>query len=228
MLLQLYDQPIDVFGFDLDGTLIMSEELNYKALEATCEHFGIPFNTRNDREFSGMPNAEMFQRIIRNFGYGSASALAQLIGYKREYYIKSLPEAKPVPNAVAFVRAVRRIGLPCAIATAAGSRSLTASLDVLGFSHDEFAVLLPADKLPPNSCKPNPYHWRKVAEGCGVSCDRLLVIEDSPRGLKSAVGAGCLTIGITTTHSENELWQAEVNYVVESFSELAELLNLDL
>lgn len=228
MYLDLWEWRISGVGLDVDGTLIFSEKANRDGVDAACRRYGIPFETTNERELMGASNEDIFTAITQRFGTGSALALAEIIDFKRNYFIEHLRECEPVPGAVEFARAVRRVGLPIAIATAAGSRSLNASLSALGLRANEFDVLLPADILPPRRSKPHEYHWRETARRCGVETSEFLVVEDSPRGITSAVRAGCITIGITTTHHAGELWKAGVFYVVDSFAELAGLLRIEI
>ena len=226
--MQIYGQRIAGVGFDLDGTLIRTEELNLRAATRTCERFDIPYVPRSPRELFGMTNTALFRLITERFGMGRAESIGVLCAYKREYYISHLAEAEPVPDAVAFVRAVWKLGVPTAVATAASNESLDAALRALGLEREKFSVLLPADALPHRSAKPDPYHWQEAARLCGVPPREFLVVEDSPRGIMSSAGAGCFTCGITTTHSAAELWTAAAEIVVPSFRELADVLGVDL
>ena len=225
--MRLYGQKIDGVFLDLDGTLIFSEDVNVHAIEATCKHFAIPHAPGNIREFIGMTNSGIFREILARARV-THLRVEELSAYKREYYISHVHLARPVPDAVAFIRAVKRQGLPIAIATAASNKSLDAALRCLGLAHEEFCVLLPADALPPNCAKPNAYHWAEAMRLCGVAPEHALIVEDSPKGVKSGHEAHGIVCGIATTHHADVLYSVGANYVVESFAELAGLLELEL
>jgi len=226
--MQIHGRNIAGVGFDLDGTLIHSEEINIRAVVATCRQFQIPYELKDKRELLGRTNTQIFIEITNRLGLGTAIDVRELSRHKREYFVGHLSEAQEVAGAVKFVRAVRRLGLATAIATAASNISLDAALGALLLSREEFSVLMPADSLPRDRAKPHPHHWAETARLAGVGALEFLVIEDTPRSAMSAVEAGCFTCGILTTHSREELLEAGTDFVVESFAELARLAGLDL
>jgi len=58
--------------------------------------------------------------------------------------------------------------------------------------------------------KPDPEAYARVVALLGVAAGRVVVIEDSPSGVRAAKGAGAAVIGLATTHEPDELWQADV------------------
>lgn len=78
--------------------------------------------------------------------------------------------------------------------------------------------------------KPDPEAYEQMLERAGlVGCpERVLAIEDSAQGIMAAKRAGIPTVGITTTHTPEELLPAErelyPDAVVPGFAELGKLL----
>jgi beta-phosphoglucomutase-like phosphatase (HAD superfamily) len=225
---------IRALGLDLDGTLLLTEELNLEAVRVTCAEFGLEVP----------PNlADLVVGRTNNAIFGTMLALqkgAPLPGWermvetlsmrKRAYFAQHVGEVGVVPGATEIIRATRGLLLR-AIVTAASNRSLNAGLGRLGFGREEFNILLPADYLRSELYpKPHPDHWREAARllGYGHRPSLVLAVEDSPKGIFSARGAGLLVCGITTTHSAEALLRAGADFTVDSFAELAGMLGLIL
>lgn len=63
--------------------------------------------------------------------------------------------------------------------------------------------------------KPNPSCYALAKEKLNLSLDaNILVIEDSPAGIESGKAAGCEVLGLTTTHSIEEISASEADWVV--------------
>jgi len=58
--------------------------------------------------------------------------------------------------------------------------------------------------------KPNPEIYLKVAEALGTPSTQCIVVEDSLSGLAAGKASGAKVLGITTTHSREELTGADL------------------
>lgn len=67
--------------------------------------------------------------------------------------------------------------------------------------------------------KPNPQAYSIAAQRFGLSSNECAAIEDSVRGLEAARLAGFITIGITTTHTAEQL-NEHSDHIVKSFREI--------
>lgn len=63
--------------------------------------------------------------------------------------------------------------------------------------------------------KPSPEPYLAAAKKLGIPPTRCTVVEDAPIGVKAGKAAGMKVIGITSTHSRNELIDAGVDFLVE-------------
>lgn len=87
------------------------------------------------------------------------------------------------------------------------------------------------DSLPAPASKPDPAVYRHACEQLGIPPTAGLAVEDSVAGVRSAVAAGCPTVGNVTFvpaaerfQRAAELRRAGVLAIVPSWSRLAELL----
>ncbi len=68
--------------------------------------------------------------------------------------------------------------------------------------------------------KPDPEIFELVLKKLNLTNKDCLVIEDSLSGIKSALNAGIKVIGITTSHSEEELKRNGCFYTISDFTDL--------
>ena len=66
--------------------------------------------------------------------------------------------------------------------------------------------------------KPNPQIYLKSALALGLDPSNCVVLEDSLSGVKAGKRAGCKVVGLTTTHSREEL--NETDFVIDDFNNL--------
>lgn len=64
--------------------------------------------------------------------------------------------------------------------------------------------------------KPSPEPYLLAASKLGVEMDECVVFEDSPIGVKAGKAAGMQVIGITSTHSANELLKVGADYLAKN------------
>lgn len=67
--------------------------------------------------------------------------------------------------------------------------------------------------------KPDPACYSLARRRLGLSDDaELLVLEDSPAGVRAGKAAGCRVVGLTTTHSAQQVKEAGADWIVEDLS----------
>jgi glycerol 3-phosphatase-1 len=63
--------------------------------------------------------------------------------------------------------------------------------------------------------KPDPQGYLMGAKALGLDPKSLLVLEDSPAGIKAGKDAGCRVLGVATTHTAQQVKDAGADWVVE-------------
>ena len=69
--------------------------------------------------------------------------------------------------------------------------------------------------------KPSPEPYLTAAKNLGITPQGCIVVEDSPIGVKAGKAAGMKVIGVTSTHSGNELNDAGTNFLVERLEDIS-------
>ncbi|KAI9782957.1 MAG: hypothetical protein M1839_004432 [Geoglossum umbratile] len=121
-------------------------------------------------------------------------------------------DAKEIPGSRRILSALEEAGAPWAIVTS-GTRPLVDGwLERLGLARPEQMVT--AEEV--ENGKPDPACYSLGRARLGLSADiPILVIEDSPAGIKSGKAAGCNVLGLTTTHPAKDVQEAGADWVVQ-------------
>ncbi|HEU4588465.1 MAG TPA: HAD-IA family hydrolase [Gemmatimonadales bacterium] len=134
----------------------------------------------------------------------------------REVPVAEEPEFHAIPGAAELLAA-----LPAgtwAVVTSGSRPMATRRLTSAGLPVP--AVLVTAEDV--RHGKPSPEGYRRAAERLGVPPADCVVIEDAPPGVEAALAAGMTAVGLTTTHSPEEL--AAAHHRIASLAELRFIL----
>lgn len=201
---------------DLDGTLVDSEPLHRRGYESFFAHKG--WELPDLSVFTGRRAVDVFATEPGPWdGLDPEVVLAEVLEHVPD------EAARAVPGARELIEEARAGGTPVAIVTSAGpdwvQRSLVESLS-LGL--DSVDLVVTARDVEDG--KPHP-------AGFALACRRLdadpaaaLAAEDSPAGVRAALGAGVRQVhGIGTSHQREVLLDAGA---VEVHGDLRPLLPL--
>ena len=206
---------IRAFVFDLDGTLVETEEL--KALSyARAAADLLPDLNEGEvieafKDLVGLSRQEVAIGLMRRFGLEDA-ARSRMVGFRVgtpwQAYIQirlriyealladpNIVLAHRYPHNIALLREVRREGYRTALATQSHREQARRVLDILGLA-DEFNAVVTRDDVEHG--KPDPEMHLLAARELDVRPEECLAIEDSPAGVKAALAAGTEIIAVTT------------------------------
>jgi beta-phosphoglucomutase family hydrolase len=200
--------------FDMDGVIIDSNPFHKISLRQFCEKYG--YHLSDDelvKRIYGRTNKEW---IVNLFGPLSPEELVRYEeekeGLFRELYKNDI---KALPGLKSFLDQLKENNISTAIGTSAPRSNVDY---VLAHTQLEkyFSVIL--DESHVNHGKPHPEIYLKVADSLGFEPARCIVFEDSLSGVESARRAGAKIVGVTTTHSKEELSHADM--VIDDFTNI--------
>ena len=201
---------------DLDGTLVDSEPLHRRGYEAYFAHQG--WDVPDLTIFTGRRAEDVF--ATEPGPWAGLDPMAVLEGVLRHVPDEA---AAALPGARELIEVARAIGTPLAIVTSAGPAWVERSLvESLGLSLASVDVVVTARDVVDG--KPHPAGFALACERLGADPARAVAAEDSPAGVRAAIGAGVRhVLGIATTHARSVLVDAGA---VEVHDDLRPLLAL--
>ena len=201
--------------FDLDGTLIDNNQYHIEAWKVFFEKIGRPFSMEEYKtNMNGRINRDIFYYL---FGKQlSAAEIEQLTDEKealyREYYA---PFIAPIPGLTNLLQHIQQVGIPMAIATS----GLPINIAFM-FKHIEiegyFEKVIDATYV--TNSKPHPEIFLKAAAAVNANPHNCIAFEDSVAGVRSAKAAGMKVVGLTTTHTAEDLHEADK--IIKDYTEI--------
>lgn len=182
------------FIFDLDGTLIDTMPLHYRAWNEAMRQVGLTETLNEDLFYSlgGVPT----RRVAEVFGhhYGLDLDPDQVMHVKEQLYLRLIPEVTLIKPVVDFAR--REAGKkPLAIATGGTPDIALPALESAGLRPYFPIVVTPLD-VPPGRGKPAPDMFLLAASRMGVAPEKCLVFEDAEPGIQGALAAGMKVVRV--------------------------------
>ena len=192
----------DAILFDLDGVLIDSTSCIERHWQEWAQKHHIDFNIVLENAH-GMRTIETIQIVAPHLDAKKEATSFTAHEILDTAGIVAIPGAKALMDQLQPAQ--------WAIVTSGGYELVQARLSSVGLPIPEFMVT--AEDVAHG--KPSPQPYLTAAKKLGHSQDRCIVVEDAPIGVKAGKAAGMKVIGITSTHSANELKAAGADFLVE-------------
>lgn len=199
--------------FDLDGTLVNTDPLHYKAWQEILRDYRLNIDEAfYTRRISGRLNSVIIQDILPHLSLEEGQQLAE---EKEARFRELAPELKPLAGVSDILAWTEECGLKRAVVTNAPRKNAHFMLKVLGLT-DAFATLVLAEEAVAG--KPDPAPYQLALSHLGIAPESAIAFEDSPSGIRSSVGAGISTIGISSTHDPKHLCEVGAEMAVPDFT----------
>lgn len=190
--------PLAAILFDMDGTLIDSEDLWWLAECRVVEGWGGAWTREDQAHCLGGP----LERVTNYMAAHTGSPLTpERIGASLLDGMEALLRSGEVdwrPGAFELLSACRSRGVPTALVSASHRRLLDAVADAVrhhpGLHGPAFDVTVAGDEV--SRGKPHPEPYEEAAGRLGVDIRRCVVIEDSPTGVASGQASGALVLAV--------------------------------
>ncbi len=181
--------------FDMDGTLIDSEKLWTISMDDYAAFRGGALSESARASMVGSNMNRSMNLLLTDLGLATgsddvAAAADWVAGRTAELFATGLTWR---PGAQELLHAVRAAGVPTALVTSTIRSLAEIALDTL--DRENFGVTVCGDEVDGRN-KPDPEPYAKAARLLGVDAARTVAVEDSPSGLASAEGAGCLVLAV--------------------------------
>ena len=188
--------------FDMDGVVIDNLPYHVDAWLLYCERHCIHL-TREIfyKDLNGLNSKDTFEWLLKR--EITREEIIEMEEEKEEIYRGFYkPFLSPAPGLMDFLALLKANGIKTALGTSAGPGNIDFILDGLGIRAEFDAVIGGAEVT---KGKPDPEIYLRAAGLVHVSPEDCWVIEDSLQGIEAGLSAGMKVVGMTTSHSSQEL-----------------------
>ena len=182
--------------FDLDGVLVSTDELHYKAWKRLAGEIGIDnFGRRDNEKQRGVSRMESLQVVLdkgdKKYTQEEKQKLAER---KNEYYKESLKELSHeavLPGAEDTLKLLSQRQIKIAVGSASkNAPDILERIDIMKYM-DQISSGLDTTKS-----KPDPEVFLVAAKKLALAPKDCLVVEDSAAGVQAAKAAGMKSLGV--------------------------------
>ena len=184
---------IEAVVLDFDGTLADTTPSHEQALRAALQPHGLDLDPGWYLRHAGLSIRDLLAELpgARQLPHD------EIIQQSRNCLLATIRYITPIDCVVTLLRAARRAGLPCAIASGASRLLVQPGLEALGLS-DEFAAVVAREDAPRG--KPAPDLYIEAARRLDVPPGRCLAVDDAPDGVTAARAAGMHVLTLAGGH----------------------------
>jgi beta-phosphoglucomutase len=230
--------------FDLDGTLVQTEQLKALSYARAAVQMCPKCVTEEEvvdayKEVVGLPRRDVALALMRRFGLEEAArtraaelGLSQpwqaFVQVRLEIYHTMLRDPDLLRNSqrsytVELLREARRMNMKTALATTSRREDVDRVLKALDLT-DAFDFVATAEDV--ENTKPDPEVYFLASCELDVPPAECLVIEDSAPGVTAAISAGMSVIATTTAFTESqvhELSALDPKWIVDDSARLQDV-----
>jgi HAD superfamily hydrolase (TIGR01509 family) len=175
--------------WDIDGTLLLSESMHFRALRHTLATEGIDVPDEFHHEIVGRAAKIVYEKCRQTFGL--SMSFDQWRRLKYSYYTAHAAEIAVRPGALVVWRMFKEHGFRQALVSNSDRIVVNANIRVLGLEEPGFISVSINDVV---RGKPDPEPYARAAILLGLKMDQCIAIEDSPTGAQAALASGARTI----------------------------------
>lgn len=206
--------------FDFDGTLVDSAPGIVKTMEQTFLRMNIAVPSEFDmRATIGLPLQKALQLLGK---LNEKDAIRATEIYRELFPIYEVNYVKVFPSVLDVLKRLKDKGIRMAIVTSRDRTSYELIAEKRGLSMMFETIVTGADGIIP---KPAPDMVHVLLNRMNISANETLVVGDTTFDIMMGNTAQCRTCAVTYgNHDENTLRNAQPTYVINSFSELLNII----
>lgn len=201
--------------FDLDGTMLMTDDLHREVFV----HLMAPYGIEITEEFymkhvHGRLNVDFFAEFLPDLEDPQG-----LSDHKEALFRERLPTPYPaMPGVEQLVARAKDAGWAVAIVTNANRNNAEAMLRAIGL-RDAFDTMIIGEECVRG--KPDPEPYLAALRALNVPAHRAIAFEDSPSGMRAAAASGAFAVGLRSGLTDADLRQHGAQLTLADFNDPA-------
>ncbi|HAI47592.1 MAG TPA: HAD family phosphatase [Stenotrophomonas sp.] len=209
----------DAVIFDMDGLMIDSERVSIACWSQAARELQVPIEEGFWLGLVGLGDRDCERLLLQHIDAGQVAAL---FARCHDLYEARTHAGLPLrPGIVALLELLRAHDVPRAVATSTRQPRASRKLQSCGLLPFFDTVVTSSDVAHP---KPAPDIYLLAAQKLGKDPVRCLALEDSPAGIRAAVGAGMTAIQVPDLVHPDEDLRALGHRIVDSLADAHTLL----
>lgn len=207
-----YINNTHAFLFDLDGTLVITDDIYYNVWSAILARYNI-FLTMDIFKSTIQGNNDQYvvNTLLRNIDI-SVNSLSEL---KDELFIKNIDKLLVINGVFDIIDEIKRNGHKICIVTNCNRRVANKIVHHINISDKVDFVITNSDCL---YGKPNVEPYKRAVEKYNIKHDNCIIFEDSKSGIISGKGiTPKLLVGIKTIYTHEELIKYGVHLTIDDY-----------
>ncbi|MFB1082323.1 pyrophosphatase PpaX [Jeotgalibacillus sp. JSM ZJ347] len=211
------NKRIDTVLFDLDGTLINTNELIISSFMHVMDHYYPGEYSREDvLQFMGPPLIESFQAL-------NPEKTDEMVNFYRAYNQKVHDElVTPFEGVDETVKELHKRGIKMAIVSTKRHEMVLRGLKLMKLDQ-YFDVVIGLDDV--EHAKPHPEPLNKALKALGSTADQAIMIGDNHHDIEGGHNAGTRTAGVAwTSKGKEHLAAYKPDFMLEEMSDLLNII----
>jgi HAD superfamily hydrolase (TIGR01549 family) len=203
--------------FDMDGVISDTDKTRFLLLKDILKARGLELDDKDYKKSIGVRTHAFLHAMFPKADIDSISR-------ERKEEFRKHPDKyiEPLPYVKECILWLHRSGYKLGIASMALRQDIEMVLQAIKVK-ELFSFIASSEDI--SRGKPSPDIYLHAIKGLGFQAEECIAIEDSPIGIEAAKAAGLKCIGVTYTHSRDELKNADV--VIDSLEELKKKIRND-
>ncbi|NNF75105.1 MAG: HAD family phosphatase [Flavobacteriaceae bacterium] len=195
------NKPNRAVIFDMDGTIVDNMDVHIDTWLIYLEQHKIDL-TRE--AFLKLNHGNLTEIISRVFQLDKSDPRVMELGQAKEQFYRDTYRGNivEIPGLTNTLRHLKAQNISCGLATMGDTPNIDLVVDALEI-RSFFDSIIGGHQV--SKGKPDPQIFLSVLRDLDRIPDDCLVVEDSVSGVKAALNAGIKVVGITTSHSREEL-----------------------
>jgi pyrophosphatase PpaX len=209
---------IETILFDLDGTLIDTNELIQESFRHTFDHYGYTFSDEEMLQFNGPPLLHTFSKLNERLAGEMVKTYREHNLEHHNNYVKAFPNVKEV------LRVLADHGVRMGIVSAKMRPGVKLGLEVTGID-SFFETIVSVDDV--HHPKPHPEPVLKAMKAVDGKPETTLMVGDNYHDIESGKNAGTQTAAVAwSLKGEAFLQSFKPSYIMQDMTDLLEIVGV--
>lgn len=215
---------IELVIFDMDGVLVNSQPIHFKADILTLKSFGVNITQKELEPYAGTSNPDRFAKFKNDFGIKESINQITLTQQGIIFDLIAKQNLELVSGIENLLNDLKVHNLKLAVASSSSYKLVNTILNKLNIIN-YFDLIVSGEDMA--NSKPDPCIFLATANKLNISPSNCVVIEDSTNGVLASVAACMKCIGyINITSGNQDLSKADL--IIDDFDKIDanQILNL--